>query len=142
MYYFVLSLIGATCWGIAPVFGKIGLKGVQPLDGLAARTIVTVILVGTWIFLSGGLTRISAIPGRNWAYLSVEAFLATFAGDIAYYAAIKGGDIGLVGLVLAAAPVITLGIGNAFLREPLSLEKILGAVLICGGVILIGFSQV
>lgn len=50
MYAFILAILGAICWGIAPMFGKVGLKGIHPLDGLAARTVVTVILVGAGLY--------------------------------------------------------------------------------------------
>jgi len=62
---------------------------------------------------------------RGWFFLAIEAFFATFAGDLAYYAAIKGDDIGQTALVLAASPVITLWIGFSFLGETLSALKLL-----------------
>lgn len=37
-----LGLAGAFCWGLAPIFGKLGLRDVHPMDGLAARTTVDV----------------------------------------------------------------------------------------------------
>lgn len=134
----MLAIFGAICWGIAPAFGKVGLKGIHPLDGLAARTVITVLLVGSWFFFSGGFARLNTIATRNWTFLAAEAFLATFAGDLAYFAAIKQGDIGPIALVLATSPLITLGVGYFFLGEPLSLVKAAGALLIVIGIVLIG----
>jgi len=68
LYAFLLALLGAVCWGVAPAFGKIGLRGVHPLDGLAARTLVTVFFVGGWFFASGGIERIGAITLRGWCF--------------------------------------------------------------------------
>ncbi|MBO8129239.1 MAG: EamA family transporter [Peptococcaceae bacterium] len=141
MYAFFLAMIGAICWGVAPAFGKIGLRGVHPLDGLAARTLITVLLIGTWVFASGGIGRIITIPARSWCFLAAEAFLATFAGDLAYYAAIKWGDIGKTALVLSASPLFTLWVGYSLLGESLSPVKLLGAVFIVLGIILVGLDS-
>lgn len=135
---FLLAVFGAVCWGIAPVFGKIGLKGTGPLDGLAARTIITVLLVAGWVIGSGRVGRIFTIPSRRWYFLAAEAFLATFAGDLAYYAALKRGNVGQTALVMAASPLITLVIAWCFLGETLSATKLAGAVFIIAGVTLVG----
>lgn len=140
MRSFFLALFAAVSWGIAPLFGKVGLRGINPISGLAARTIVTVFFVWGWFIASGNLKNISAIPAKGWICLAVEAFLATFAGDLAYYAAIKYGSIGQTALVLAASPLITLWIGYSFLGEDITAVKLLGALLIVLGVCLVGFN--
>lgn len=140
MYSFILAILGAICWGLAPAFGKEGLKGVHPMDGLVARTIITALLVGLWVVFNDNLERLTSIPLRNWYLIALEAFLATFAGDLAYYAAIKYGSIGHTALVLSAAPIVTIWAGWYFLGESLSLVTLLGAGLIITGVILVGFS--
>lgn len=140
MRSFVFALLAAICWGIAPLFGKVGLKGITPLSGLAARTIITVCFVWGWFLGSGTFKSITAISHLGWFCLAVEAFLATFAGDLAYYAALKYGNIGPVALVLAASPLITLWIGYFILGEHLSANKLIGAVLIIAGVLMVGLN--
>ncbi len=139
MLSFIYALFGAICWGIAPAFGKLGLKDVHPLDGLAVRTLLTVILVGIfigiWFISSGGIGRITAVPGKTWCFIGIEAFFATFAGDLAYYAAIKRGDIGQTSLVLAASPLLTFWVGWYFMGETVSALKLTGAMLIVIGLI-------
>lgn len=139
MYAFLLALYAAICWGIAPLFGKMGMRGVNPMEALAARTLVTVCFVWGWFMAKGELGRVAAIPPKRWLFLGLEAFLATFAGDLAYYAAIKYGQIGQAALVLAASPLFTLGVGRLFLHETLTTVKLVGAGLIIGGVLLIGW---
>jgi transporter family protein len=134
---FFFALFGAVCWGLAPVFGKLGLRGIRTFDGLAARTLITVLLVTGWLIGSDSYKRIVTFPSRTWLLLAAEAFLATFAGDLAYYAAIKKGDIGQTALVLAGSPLITICAGCFFLREKLTLLKTIGASLIIIGIILV-----
>jgi transporter family protein len=137
---FVFALFAAVCYGIAPLFGKVGLSGITPLSGLAARTIVTVCFVWGWFIASGNIRSIATISHQGWFFLGVEAFLATFAGDLAYYVAIKYGSIGPTALVISASPLITIWIGYMVLGEHLSLNKLLGAILIIAGVVLVGLN--
>jgi bacterial/archaeal transporter family protein len=139
MNAFLVALFGAVCWGLAPLFGKVGLRGVNPIDGIVARTAITVLFVGGWALASGSFSRLNTIPSKRWCYLAAEAFLATFAGDLAYYASIKRGDIGQTSLVLASSPLVTMCVGWYFLGESLTLSKMVGAALIIIGVVLVGF---
>jgi len=141
LFTFLLALISAICWGIAPAFGKIGLRGIHPMDGLAARTLITVFLVGTWASFSGSIWRIPTISARAWWFLALEAFFATFAGDLAYYAAIKWGNIGETAIILSVSPLITLWIGWWFMGENMSFTKIVGALCVIVGLILIGYNS-
>ncbi|NLK00492.1 MAG: EamA family transporter [Clostridia bacterium] len=140
MYPFFLALFAAICWGVAPLFGKLGLKGIYPMNGLAARTVITVFFVWGWFLASGNLKSITTISLRAWILLGIEAFFATFVGDLAYYAAIKYGYMGETALILAASPLITLWLGYMILNENISLPKIIGALLIVAGVVLIGLN--
>lgn len=141
MNAFVLALFGALCWGIAPLFGKVGLRGLNPLDGIVARTVITVLFVIGLALATGFINRVEAIPGKRWFFLATEAFLATFAGDIAYYGALKKGEIGQTAVIMAAAPLFTLWVGWYFLGEQLSPMKLIGAGLIIIGLVLIGFNS-
>lgn len=107
------------------------------MDGLAARTLITLLLVGTWAGFSGSLFRLHSIPSRAWFFLAIEAFFATFAGDLAYYAAIKWGNIGNTSLVLSVSPIITLLMGWFFMGESISFLETLGAFFILTGLILV-----
>jgi transporter family protein len=135
----LFALVGAICWGIAPLFGKAGLRDINPLDGLVARTVITALLVTGVFIRRGGLDKLTIIPGRRWFFLAVEAFLATFAGDLGYYYALKKGAIGQTSLIMAAAPLITVWAGWYFLNEVLSPVKLFGAALVIIGVVMVGF---
>ncbi len=141
MNVLIISFFAALCWGIAPLFGKVGLRGINPYVGLTARTIITVCLVSGLIIGHGGFDKIFNIPAKRWFYLGMEAFFATFIGDLAYYAAIKKGAIGPTSLILASSPLITLWAGWFFLGEALTPLKLIGAALIIVGLVLIGFKS-
>lgn len=134
---FLLSLFGMVCWGIAPIFAKVGLKNVDPLSGLVLRTIIASSVVCGWVFLSGSFSKVSNIPANAWWLIAVEALLATLVGDLAYYAAIKKGDVSLVTIIMSSSPLVTILCSVIFLGEPLSMLRIVGAGLVVLGIILI-----
>lgn len=132
-----LGLAGAFCWGLAPIFGKLGLRDVHPMDGLAARTTVTLAFLLMWVLTTRGLDRIASISSMDWFYLSLEAFLATLAGDLAYYAALKQGGAGTSAVILSVSPVITVWLGSMFLQEGLSTRQLVGVALVALGVLFV-----
>ena len=136
-----LALFGAICWGVAPIFGKLGLRQTDPATGLAARTLLAASLMGTWALATGRLFTVQQIPPRAWLMIALEGLLGTLIGDLAYYASLKWGEAGEVSLVMASAPLVTLLLAAGFMREPVTWPKALGAALIVGGVILLGWQD-
>lgn len=135
---FLLALFGTLCWGVAPVFGKLGLARVDPLTGLSLRTLIAASLVFLWVITGGRLGELREVPPAAWVLLGIEAMLATLVGDLAYYAALKRGSASEVTLVMSAAPLVNIWVAYAILGEPLTSYKILGTILIISGVVLIG----
>ncbi len=133
----LISLSGAVCWGLAPIFGKLGLSSVEPMDGLAARTMITLAFLLSWLVLTNGFTRVWAIPSKDWLNLGMEAFFATLAGDLAYYAALKWGGAGVSAVVFAVSPVITIGLSNLVFQEAFTLLQIVGVIMVGFGILLV-----
>lgn len=136
-----LALFGALCWGVAPIFGKLGLERTDPATGLAARTLVAASLMGSWALASGRLFAVQQIPPRAWMLVALEGLLGTLLGDLAYYASLKWGDAGEVSLVMASAPLVTLLLAGSFLQVPMSWQQGIGAVFIVSGVVLLGWEE-
>lgn len=134
---FLLAVFGMICWGIAPVFAKIGLKNVDPMAGLVLRTIFASSVVTCWVLVSGSFSKISSIPVSAWWLIGVEALLATLVGDLAYYAAIKKGDVSIVTIIMSSSPLITILCAVLFLGEQITLLRVVGAGLVVLGIILI-----
>ncbi|BAS25902.1 transporter [Limnochorda pilosa] len=137
VFTYVVALFGAACWGIAPIFGKLGLRNVHPADGLAARSLVTLLFMAGWVLLGGRARQVCAISCRDWFFLGAEAFLATLAGDLAYYAALKWGAAGQAAVVLAASPLVTVGLSRWILHEEMHAHQVLGALLVVAGLVLL-----
>lgn len=133
----LLGLLGALCWGIAPVFGKLGLRDIHPVDGLVARTIVTMTFILAWMVGAGRTARLAEIAPIDWLYLGLEAFLATLAGDLFYYLALKWGTAGGAAVALSVSPVFTVWVSSLFLHEPYTWTQMIGALLVALGILLV-----
>ncbi len=136
-----LALFGAVCWGVAPIFGKLGLQHTDPATGLAARTLVAASLMGAWTLASGRMAEVQQIPPRAWVMIAIEGLLGTVIGDLAYYASLKWGEAGEVSLVMAASPLVTLLFASVAVQEAITWTKLLGAALVVCGLLLLGWQE-
>lgn len=134
---FILSIFGMICWGIAPIFAKIGLNNVNPLAGLAIRTMLAAGLITSWVAVSGNVSQIRHIPFNSWVLIAIEAILATLVGDLAYYAAIKKGDVSMVSIIMSSSPLVTILCASIFLGEKITLMRVAGSVLVILGIVLV-----
>ncbi|CEP66254.1 Drug/metabolite transporter [Moorella glycerini] len=132
------ALLGALCWGIAPLFGKVALLDVSAAAGLIARTFLAGGLVAPWVIYRGGLGYLLSIPLKSWCFLTAEAFFTAVAGDLAYYSALKHGQPAEVNLIISISPFITLILSALIFAEEISWNKLLGGLFICLGVFLVG----
>ena len=137
LFVFLLSIFGMICWGLAPVFGKIGLSNATPLAGLALRTYISTAILTVWLIFSGTFPQIKQIPIKSWLFIGIEGILATLVGDLAYYAALKYGKVSFVTLVMSCSPLVSVTAAILFLNEEITAVKLAGGVLILIGIYLI-----
>lgn len=133
----LLALIGTICWGIAPIFGKLGLMKADALSALCLRTLIAAGMVICWLAFSGKSPSLRYFMPSSYVFIALEAVLATLVGDLAYYAALKRGQAGSVMLVMSTSPLITLAMALVFLGEEPSWSQLIGAVLVVIGLLLI-----
>lgn len=134
---YLLAIIGMICWGISPLFAKWGLKDIDPLVGLAIRTIFTAFVVFTWICLNGSVSTLKTIPCKTYGMLIAEAITATVIGDLAYFAALKRGSPSVVMLIMSCSPLVTIISSVLLMGEKISISNLIGAALIITGIIII-----
>lgn len=134
---FWLAVFGMICWGIAPIFAKIGLKNVNPIAGLTLRTILAAGLLSSLVGITGGFGSLKSIPSMSWLLIGIEAVLATLVGDWAYYAAIKHGDVSMVSVIMASSPLVTMLCASVFLGEHITIIRVVGACLIIIGILML-----
>jgi transporter family protein len=132
-----LAIIGMICWGIAPIFAKMGLGHANPMAALVLRTLMAAGMVTAWVGVSGSLGQVKQIPLNSWMLLGIEAILAALIGDLAYYAAIKRGEVSVVTVIMASSPLVTMICAILFFGEQITAYRLIGASFVVLGIILI-----
>lgn len=132
----LLSIVGTLCWGIAPIFVKMGLENLNPAVGLLVRTIITAGLIFSWMYIDGSISQIRNVSMTAIVILAIEAVLATFIGDLSYFAAIKKGSVSMVTTIMASAPLVTIIFSVLFLGEVMTIKRFFGTCFVILGIIL------
>lgn len=131
------AIFAMVCWGIAPILAKMGLSNINPVSGLVLRTLVAATLISSWVGLTGNFEDVRLIPAKNWLLITSEAILATLVGDLAYFFAIKNGDVSQVSFIVASSPLITMVVAALILGEHITVLRIVGACYVLLGLLLL-----
>jgi len=134
---FLFAVLAAVIWGLAPVIEKSALQNVSPLAGVVVRTLVAASLIFAVSLITGEWSEILSLDRRTILYLSIGGILGSLLGTLAYYHALKSGEVSLVVPISSTYPLVALLLAAIFLGEGLTLQKILGAILIVIGIVLI-----
>jgi bacterial/archaeal transporter family protein len=134
LFYAFLAMV---CWGLAPLFGKLGLNGVNPTAALSLRTLIAATFVVSWVIGTRGYSEMIQIPFLLWVFIAIEALLATLIGDLAYFFALKYGNVNVVTLILSCAPLVTMLANYLFLGDVATWRQLSGALFITIGLLLV-----
>lgn len=132
--FLAFALAASLLWGVAPVFGKLGLKATDPATALVVRTMGVAVVVVAFALFTGAFPRVAALSWRPIVYLLAEGLLASLAGHFAYLYALKLAEAGRVVPIGATYPLFTVIIAALFLGESITWQRGLGAALVVAGV--------
>lgn len=138
--WMVLAAGSAVFAALVTIFGKIGLREVDPtLATIVRGVLMAVLLVGIGlVFRKFESFDASVFTARAWWYVTLAA-LAGALSWICYFAALRTGPAGAVA-VIDKLSVVIIVIAAAFLfSEPFSVWTGLGLVLLVAGSALIIF---
>jgi bacterial/archaeal transporter family protein len=117
---------------------KVGLGRADPLAGLWARSFgVFAGGVALTFFIPRLPEQLAHMGWRSFFLLALGGFLASVCGQMAFYRALKYGEIGRVAPVSGAWPLVAFLLSAAFLNESADPRKIVGLVLVTLGVVLL-----
>jgi len=135
----LFAVLAMLFWGVAPLFGKLGLGSLEPLAALTIRSgVITVILV-VFVLATGKWPAVSSAQPRDVLFIVLEGLCAALLGQLAYYYALKYGEVSKVTPVVAAFPLVAFLFGLLILGEKLTWGKGLGALFIVIGIALLNY---
>lgn len=133
-YYALLSAFFAA---LTAIFAKIGVKNINSDLATAIRT--SIILLITWgiVFSERQAVNIKQVDAHTWLFLILSG-AATGLSWLFYFKALQTGDVSRVAPIDKLSVVITICLSFLFLKEPVSLRVVVGAVLItCGSIVML-----
>ena len=125
----------ALCAGLTSILAKCGIRQTDSTVATAVRTIVVLIFSWIMVFLVGSQSQLSALTGKTLLFLILSG-LATGASWLCYFRALQLGDINKVVPIDKSSTILTILLAFLFLKEPITLPKALGVVLIGAGTLL------
>ena len=131
------ALATMICWGTAPLFGKAAMLRMDPWMGLAMRSFIISLIMGIWVIVTGHIHQLFRTELSAWGLICAEGILASLLGHLAYFYAIKYGMISRVIPIASAFPLVAMVGGLLLFSERIGWEKLLGAIMIVVGIIII-----
>lgn len=137
MLYAAGSAVAAAA---VAIFGKIGLKEIDPTLATIIRGVVMAVLLvlAGFVFRKFEGFNPLAVSGRAWLFILLSA-LAGAASWILYFIALKAGPASAVAVLDKMSVVLVIVFAALFLGEVLTLKSALGIVLTIAGTLLILF---
>lgn len=132
----ILWLLTILFWGVSPVIEKIGLKEVEPLLALFVRTFAALIVMFLVILMQPSV-NLSSLTPKNIGILSLSGILGGFLGMLTYFSLLKAKNASQIVPLTSTYPLVATLLAIIFLKEELTLLKILGTLFIVIGIYLL-----
>jgi transporter family protein len=131
------AAVAAAVWGVAPLVEKVGLSNTPATVGVFARGFGVVVALAVFGLLWSPWRALAAMSPRSFLLLALGGFMASFLGQVAFYQALKQGTVSQVTPISGTYPLVAALLGWLVLREPFSVPRLFGALLIVAGVALL-----
>ena len=133
----VYVLVCVVLWALIPVVSKMGQTTLDNHQFLFWSSLVSFVVLGISVLLTGNLNRFSEYSFKDWGYLSVLGLLGTYIYYLFLYLGYSKA-VGMEVLVIQYTwPVLIVIFSIFLLKEKLSLIKIIAVTLGFSGVIIV-----
>ncbi len=131
------ALLAAVFAAAVAIFGKLGLKAIDPTLATAVRSIIMAGFMVSAAFMLGKFNgwNLHTFTGREW-FLIAGAGIAGALSWLFYFVALKTGPATGVSALDRLSVVFVVVLAAIFLGEALTWKTVLGALLITCGALL------
>ena len=131
----LFAILTAFLWGSSPIIEKMGLTRVGPLAGVTIRSIsITIILI--FIIFSTNLgNQLVQVDLKSVVLIIIGGIISGLIGQWSYFKALKYWEASRVVPIAGSYPLIAFLFSLIFLKEELTLQKIMGVILVVVGVV-------
>lgn len=140
MTWYIAAFLSAIFAALTAILAKIGIKNVDSNLATAIRT--SVILLFTWgiVFFQKTTSQIAKLDKNAWIFLILSG-IATGFSWLFYFYALKVGEANKVVPIDKLSLVLTIIFAGIILKESITFQTIIGALMMTAGTILIAFAK-
>jgi transporter family protein len=138
--WFFWALLSAAFAALTAIFAKVGLGGVDSDLATWVRTIVIIVVLTWFVYLTGKLRNPFELSSRTLLFLALSG-LATGASWVCYFRALKVGDASKVAPVDKLSVLLVAVFAFLFLDERPSAREWVGILMIGVGVLILAFKR-
>lgn len=138
--WILFALLAALAAAIVTTLSKAGIKNIDSSLAFAVQAVFIILISWGFVLAQGNGSQLKEIDGRTWVYLSIAGVLTT-ASSLLTFRALKLGDASQVNPLERVSLVFAILFAAMFLKEKITWQIIIGAVLMAGGALLIAFAK-
>lgn len=105
---YLIALITAFLFGLAPIFGKLGLEGINPVFALCIRSFIISGIILGYLLINNDFISLVDINKTSRILIVLEGMCAALLGQLFYYYALKFGEASVVVPLIATFPLLLL----------------------------------
>ena len=138
--WIIFALLAAVSAAVVTVLSKAGIKNVDPNLAFAVQAVLIILISWGVVVFQGNVPEVKNIDTRTWMYLGIAGVFTTVSSLLTFQA-LKLGDASKVNPVERVSLVFAILFAALFLKEKITWQIIIGAVLIIAGAILIAMAK-
>ena len=140
MSWLIYAILSAVFAALVAILAKIGITGVNSNLATAIRTVVILLFAWGIVFAQGTYKDLGSISRYSMIFLVLSG-IATGISWLFYFRALQLGNASQVAPIDKLSLVFTIILAAIFLKEKLSFQVALGAILMSLGAILITLAK-
>ena len=140
MSWLIYAILSAIFAALVAILAKIGITGVNSNLATAIRTVVILLFAWGIVFAQGTFKDLGSISRFSMIFLVLSG-IATGISWLFYFRALQLGNASQVAPIDKLSLVFTIILAAIFLKEKLSFQVALGAILMSLGAILITLAK-
>jgi transporter family protein len=138
--WILFALLAAVCAAVVTVLSKAGVKNVDSSLVFAIQAVLIILVSWGVVVVQGSVPQVKTIDGRTWIYIII-AGVVTAISSLLTFRALKLGDASQVNPLERLSLVFAILFAAFFLKEKITWQIIIGAVLMAAGALVIAMAK-
>lgn len=137
MSAYLFVMITVLLWGGAAIVDKKALNLGDPFIGVTIRSLTVTTACLIMIIFTGRTKALTSVGLNPGLFFALSGIMAGFLAMFTYYSALKLEPASKIVPLASTYPLIAAILGFIILKEKVSLERVVGVVLIVSGIYLV-----